>query len=116
MRFLKAMLCLALVLPALPCRAESEDEIWIEDFMSGRAAAEFGAGMHAWPRERIEFGDLARFVGYSVRISTDGGRARSGVVERADANTVVIRSRLGGGYASYTLRIEQVTLVELVQS
>lgn len=116
----RAWMAVAILLAAaaLPCAAQSEDERWIEDFMTGRVAADYNHvdGQHAWPRESIEFIDLPRFVGATVRIGIGNGRTRFGVVERADARQVVIKTRMGGGWASYTLPADQVLSIELVSS
>lgn len=91
--------------------ASSEDEIWIERYMSepGRGAqpAAIRSGY------RIAWGDLRRFIGIPVKVATDSGSNLRGRIERADEREILLRAQLHGGYADLVLRREQVINTEL---
>lgn len=103
--------CCALLLAATPLLAGEEDELWIERYMSQ-------PGVSAQPSEirrgyRIAWADLRRFIGVPVKVSTDTGGVHRGRIERANADTILLRARLHGGYADLLLRRDQVINTEL---
>jgi hypothetical protein len=91
--------------------ASSEDEVWIERFMSepGRGAqpAAIRSGY------RIAWGDLRRFIDIPVKVATDSGSQLRGRIERADEREILLRAQLHGGYADLVLRRDQVISTEL---
>ena len=104
-------LVVALCVLALPAAAASEDELWIERYMSQ-------PGNSAQPTAirrgyRIAWGELKRFVGVPVKISTDSGTTHRGQIQRAGDREILLRARLHGGYADLTLRRDQVINTEL---
>lgn len=104
-------LVVALCVLALPAAAASEDELWIERYMSQ-------PGQSAQPTAirrgyRIAWGELKRFVGVPVKISTDSGTTHRGQIQRAGDREILLRARLHGGYADLTLRRDQVINTEL---
>jgi hypothetical protein len=63
-------------------------------------------------RARIEFDDLEKMKGRSVRVRTVSGRVRSGVVQEVGRDELHLRDRLRGGYAEYTLSRKQIVEIE----
>ncbi len=91
--------------------ASSEDEIWIERYMSE-------PGHSAQPTAirrgyRIAWGELKRFIGVPVKVMTDSGSSLHGQIERANEREMHLRARLHGGYADLILRRDQVINTEL---
>lgn len=104
-------LVVALCVLALPAAAASDDELWIERYMSQ-------PGNSAQPTAirrgyRIAWGELQRFVGVPVKISTDSGTTHRGQIQHASDREILLRARLHGGYADLTLRRDQVINTEL---
>lgn len=104
---------LALLLTTGAARAQSDDEAWIERYM-----AEHGVEVPDQPSapgagDRIQPGDLPRFVGHGVRLTLANGRIRAGVVDAVDAKSVLLRAYLAGGEASLRLPRAQIVAVEL---
>jgi len=111
MRHRMGLAGLALWALAAVAMASSEDETWIERYMSepGRGAqpAAIRSGY------RIAWGDLGRFIGMPVKVSTDSGSNLHGRIERADEREILLRAQLHGGYADLVLRRDQVIDTEL---
>lgn len=107
-RWLAGGLCLLLAAPLI---ASSEDEDWIERYMSepGRSAQ----ARSIRSGYRIEWGELRRFVGVPVKVRTDTGGVHRGRIEKAGADAILLRARLHGGYADLVLRRDQVLHTEL---
>jgi hypothetical protein len=92
---------------------QSDDEAWIERYM-----AEHGIEVQDQPSapgsgDRIQPGDLPRFVGHGVRLTLANGRTRAGVVEAVDAKNIQLRAYMTGGEAMLSLPRAQVVAVEL---
>lgn len=110
-RFASSLLGCVLCLASAGAGASGEDEIWIERYMSQ-------PGHSAQPTAirrgyRIAWGELKRFIGVPVKVSTDGGGTHRGQIQRADDREILLRARLHGGYADLTLRRDQVINTEL---
>ena len=60
----------------------------------------------------IAFEDLGKMTGRSVRVRTASGSTRVGVVQGVERNELLLRVRLGGGYAEYTLARKQIARIE----
>lgn len=65
------------------------------------------------PGSRVEFDDLPKLVGYSIRVYI-GPRKRTGVIEKAGKDAVTMKARMGGGFASFTLSRAQVSRIEIL--
>jgi hypothetical protein len=61
----------------------------------------------------IEFDDLPKLVGYSIRVHI-GPRVRVGSVEKADKRAVTMKSPMGGGFAQFTLSRAQIDAIEIL--
>lgn len=111
MRFASVVVGLVLCGAAGAAGTSSEDELWIERYMSQ-------PGHSAQPTAirrgyRIAWGDLKRFVGVPVKVSTDSGGTHRGQIQRANEREILLRARLHGGYADLILRRDQVINTEL---
>lgn len=89
--------------------AALDDEIWIESQMSPNSQL---APRRTGP-DRIPVSDLHRFVGSNVRIRLVNGREREGIVEGVEEGRLLLRSRMGGGYARFDLALDQIASSEL---
>jgi hypothetical protein len=90
--------------------AALDDEIWIEKYMNpdGQGSSvPRGRG-----RDEIPVRDLPRFVGSTVRIKLINGREREGLIEGYSDGRLVLRSRMGGGYARYDIALDQIVSSE----
>lgn len=84
---------------APPLPAQGSSEAW-------RSAPSADAG--------LGFGQLAQNVGRRVVIVTAGEKVHRGIVQAADAAQVILRVKLSGGNAAtYSLRRNQVTRIDL---
>lgn len=100
-----------LLLLALPAAAASEDEIWIERYMSEPGHSAQPSAMRSG--YRAAWNELGRFIGVPVKVTTDNGNTHRGYIERVDAQEMRLRAQSHGGYADLTLRREQIINTEL---
>lgn len=56
--------------------------------------------------------DLPRFLGATVRIKLVNGREREGVIEGYADGRLILRSKMGGGYARYDIALDQIVSSE----
>lgn len=111
MRALRVLAGMILLLVMLPVVASSEDELWIERYMSEPGHSAQPASMrHGY---RIAWKDLGQFKGVPVKITTETGRTHRGNIERVGAGEILLRAQSHGGYADLTLRRDQVVNTEL---
>lgn len=96
---------------SMAASAASEDEIWIERYMSEPGHSAQPAGIR--PGYRVEWKDLGRFIGVPVKVSTESGASHRGQIVRADSGEIRLRAESHGGYAELTLRRDQVINAEL---
>lgn len=81
--------------------AGADDEAWIGRYLaSGKAPGTTRIGTTA---QRIEFGELSRYVGRRMRFVLKDGRERGGIVVGVERSRVQVRARLSGGHFLYTL-------------
>lgn len=87
-----------------------DDEVWIENFMNpgGQGAAVRRGRGH----DRIPVADLPRFIGSTVKIKLVNGREREGVIEGFEEGRLILRSRMGGGFARYEIGLDQIVSSE----
>lgn len=108
MRLLAGMVLLLTMLPAV---ASSEDELWIERYMSQPGHSAQPIGMRSG--YRVSWSELPRFIGVPVKVTTETGNTHLGTIERVDADEMRLRAQSHGGYADMTLRREQIINTEL---
>lgn len=108
---MRLLLLAVLCATVLPAAASGEDEIWIERYMSMPGHSAQPASIQRG--YRIAWGELKRFVGVPVKVTTDSGNSLRGLIQRADEGEILLRARLHGGYADMRLRREQVINTEL---
>lgn len=104
------LLALALAIhPAAQAAERNDDAAWLQRVMNAPMAP--GVPVPAERVQRVDFPALARLAGQRARVDTlDGGSAR-GLVERADADTVVLRILRSTGLDSVTFARADVRAV-----
>lgn len=107
---------IAAILLLAPClgqvaAASSEDEAWIERFMS--QPGEAATPKRVMRGYAISIAELPRFVGRQLKIRTAAGRTQRVVLDGIEEGRLQLRHRVHGGYATSTLPIDQVVSVEL---
>lgn len=111
MQELRILAGMALLLVMPLAAASSEDELWIERYMSQPGHSAQPASMrHGY---RIEWKDLGRFIGVPVKVTTETGRTHRGSIESVANGELLLRAQSHGGYADLTLRRDQVINTEL---
>jgi hypothetical protein len=90
--------------------AAIDDEIWIENYMNpdGQGASVRRGRGH----DEIPVRDLPRFIGSTVRIKLVNGREREGVIEGYSEGRLILRSKMGGGFARYDIDLAQIVSSE----
>lgn len=91
------LLVLALaVQPAAEGADRNDDAAWLQRAMSAPMAP--GVPVPAERAQRIDFPALARLTGHRARVDTLDGGSTHGLVERADADSVVLRILRSTGF------------------
>lgn len=91
--------------------AAMDDEIWIERYMSPNGQT-VSIPRRQGP-EKVPARDLGRFVGQNVRVRLVNGREREGIIEGVEEGRLILRARMGGGYARFDLALDQIASSEL---
>jgi len=105
------MLAITLVASAASVRAADDDEAWILRQMAAPMAP--GVPVAAERARRVEFAELTRLGGRRVRIEGNDGAESRGIVERADAESVVLRVSRSTGHAAVTLARADVRAIQV---
>lgn len=103
-------LLLASPLYADPKLAEA-DEAFIEKSMAAMPTTS--------DNTRVEYSDVVsiseirNYVGHEVRVTLNNSRTRQGVVEKVTKDSLLVRSRLNWGEASYSLPLTQIREIRI---
>ncbi len=106
------IICLFLMVLAAPAWAQ-DDAVWIEAHLRNGGGAAIGAASQNRTPDPIAVGNLGNFVGQDIRLHLISGRVRVGLLEKVDGKDLYLRSRMGGGYATISLKRAQVVKAEL---
>lgn len=101
MRISNGLLAVALATCALGARTADDDEAFLARQMTAANAP--GIPVAAERAPTLAFADLARLGGRRVSIVATDGSTTRGQVERADAESVVLRVLGSSGWSSVTL-------------
>lgn len=101
MRITNGLLAVALAACAFGARAADDDETFIARQMAASHAP--GLPVAAERAPTLAFADLARMGGRRVQVDAVDGRVLRGQVERADAETLVLRVLGSNAWSSVTL-------------
>jgi len=104
--------CMCLALSATPALAQ-DDAAWIEAHLRNGGGTAVGAAPDNRTPDPISVNNLGRFVGRDVRLHLNSGRVREGLLEKVEGKELFLRSPMGGGYATISLKRAQVVRAEL---